>query len=329
MHAIPSHVILLFPPKLNIVLQDDNMAAISITKELLSLVSPYNYTERICCLDTDNFVTIHKFRDYELGKLFDINKVNCVKNGGINNNHLYEVFGRFSDKDAESVQSDVVERIETGKSVYTQVCEEFFDRHGWSFKEWALAICSHFYHGDEMLLFTLCRIFHQHAVVVCKDRYWSTFDINEDMLIGEILDACDLHFIYLRPGVFAELKLKKKHGTLTSFSPLKFPEWTMNADCPNHDEDDSIDPTDRDTSDIKADNLALIRVFLNIEKQMEQAVKGRNTEPKDDHKDADSKTDPINDVDHQDIVVITVPDPTIQSPISLKENCIQSLLSHT
>ena len=132
------------------------MASISITKELLSLVSPYNYSEHIRCLDTDDFVTIRKFKSYDLGYLFNINKENCIRDGEINNDHLYELFGRYSEEDADAVRSDVVECIGSRKHVYTKVGEEFFNRRGWSFTKWGIAVCSQFYHGDEMLLYTLC-----------------------------------------------------------------------------------------------------------------------------------------------------------------------------
>ena len=132
------------------------MASNSIAKELLSLVSPYNYTDRISCLGTDDFVAIHKFSEYDLGKLFNIDRQNCLCDGELNSDHLYEVFGHFSDEDTESVHSDVVERIESGKVVYMAVGEEFFERRCCSFQDWALGICSQYYHGDELLLFTLC-----------------------------------------------------------------------------------------------------------------------------------------------------------------------------
>ena len=174
-------------------------------KELLSLVSPYSYRECIPYLDTDDFVAIRKFKDHEVGGLFNIDHTNCLKNKEINNDHLFDLFGQYSDETAESVRSDAVERIESGRNVYIKVGKEFFDQCYWSFNEWALAVCSQNYHGDEMLLYVLCRIFHRHAVVICHNRYWCTFDNPPEMPIKAILNVCDLHLIYLRPGIFSEL----------------------------------------------------------------------------------------------------------------------------
>ena len=205
------------------------MASTSITKELLSLVSPYSYCECIPCLDTDDFIAIRKFKDHEVGGLFNIDHSDCLNNGEINNDHLFNLFGQYSDESADSVCSDAVECIESGKRVYTEIGKEFFERPHWSFNDWALSVCSQYYHGDEMLLYILCRIFHRHAVVICHSRYWCMFDNPLDMPIKSILDACDLHLVYLRPGIFGELRLKKWHGSLTRFSPPEFPAWSGNA----------------------------------------------------------------------------------------------------
>ena len=110
------------------------MASLSIAKELLSLVSPYSYRQCIPCLDTDDFVVIQRFKDHEVGSLFNIDRSNCLCEGEINNDHLFELFGCYSDEDAEAVHSDAVECIEFGKMVYIEVRQEFFERHCWEFQ---------------------------------------------------------------------------------------------------------------------------------------------------------------------------------------------------
>ena len=98
----------------------------SLAKELLSLVSPFNYKSLISCLDTDDFMSVCSFKDHVLSEMFVIDKSACIRNGEINNHHLFETFGVFSDEDADSVHSDIIEHIETGKNVYKHVGAEFF-----------------------------------------------------------------------------------------------------------------------------------------------------------------------------------------------------------
>ena len=175
----------------------------SLAKELLSVVSPFNYRRLIPCLDTDDFMSICSFKDHVLSEMFIIDKSACIQNGEINNQHLFETFGLFSDEDADSVCSDIIEHIETSKSVYECVGEEFFSHQEWSIMDWALATCSQFYYGDELLLYVLCHVFHRHAVVIYKEWYWCTFQPDKSMNIYALLDCCDLHFVYLCPGIFA------------------------------------------------------------------------------------------------------------------------------
>ena len=184
------------------------MADNSIARELYSLVSPFNYCEHISCLDTDDFMTVRCFKKHELSQLFVIDCSKCIIQGEINNDHLFETFGHFSDESLESVRMDIIKCIESGKKVYENVGIEFFECRHWSLQEWAMAVCSQFYHGDELLIYALCTVFHHHADIVCYDRYWCMFAPSDDMNICAILDACDLHQVYIRPGVFNTLHPK-------------------------------------------------------------------------------------------------------------------------
>ena len=102
------------------------MAAKSIATELLSLISPFHYISKIDCLTTDDFMTVRLFQKTELGKMFWIDKSKCYINGLFNNLQLFEQFGHFSDEDAESIRSDIIEQIESGSNLYKTVSKEFF-----------------------------------------------------------------------------------------------------------------------------------------------------------------------------------------------------------
>ena len=156
----------------------------------------------------------------------------------MNFEHLYELFGRYSGETADAVRDDVLEQIKMSQLVYEQVGQIFFARCEWSFNEWALSVCSHYYYGDELLLFTLCHLFHRHVVIICMDKNWSTLEPGGTMTVETLLNSCDLHFVYLKPGLFGELVLKKKVALSTS--PPEFPNWTSDqTSCV------SISPTTR------------------------------------------------------------------------------------
>ena len=129
------------------------MADNSTARELYSLVSPFNYCEHISCLDTDDFMTVRRFKEHELSQIFVIDRSKCIIQGEVNNDHLFETFGYFSDESSKSVRMDIIERIESGKKVYENVGSELFERRHWNILEWAIAICSQFYYEDLLQTF--------------------------------------------------------------------------------------------------------------------------------------------------------------------------------
>ena len=111
--------------------------------------------------------------------------------------------------------------------MYETVGQIFFARREWNLIDWALTACSNYYYGDELLLFVLCRLFQRHALVICREQNWSTLEPEGTMTTEQLLDACDLHLIYLRPGIFGELTLKKgKSMSMLTSSPPEFPAWS-------------------------------------------------------------------------------------------------------
>ena len=116
---IIAHCDLLFPPKFALRSKTSKMADTSIAAELLSCVSLFRYRSIIPCLTKDDFVPLRTFQRSELGKLYDVDRTGCRPNGVINNSHLFELFGKYSDEDTESVRSDTLECINTGEHVYS------------------------------------------------------------------------------------------------------------------------------------------------------------------------------------------------------------------
>ena len=97
----------------------------SLVEELMSLVSPHMYTEQIECLDTDDFMPLKSFQTHDLSDLFVIDWSTCIINGEINNEHLFSTLSQFSDEDPESVRTDIIETIKSGKHIYNAVGVEF------------------------------------------------------------------------------------------------------------------------------------------------------------------------------------------------------------
>ena len=163
-------------------------------------------------------------------------------------------------------------------------------------------------------------IFHRHALVVCDNRYWCSFDSLPDMPIEAILDACNLHLIYLCPRMFSELKLKKRHGSLTSFCPPKFPLWTTSAVTTSSDSSH----TGFAAGDQSTPCILPASQYINSNIPDESVIS-----PYGNLKGGNAGTDsrPItSDLTLPNNNVVTIVDTQLLNPVTLKESCCQLLV---
>ena len=75
------------------------------------------------------------------------------------------------------------------------------------------------------------------------------------MTVETLLNSCDLHFVYLKPGLFRELVLKKK--VVSSTSPPEFPNWTS-------DQTSCVSISQLPGLEGFVGDSALLKMFLNI-----------------------------------------------------------------
>ena len=109
-------------------------------------------------------------------------------------------------------------------------------------------------------LLVMCRVFHRHALVICRNCYWCTFEIKSNMDIHEVLDACDLHLIYIHLGIFASLRLKQRHSA--KISPPEFPAWTSHGGDSSESSPTSVHI---DTSQLLDDNTLVYDTTKEID----------------------------------------------------------------
>ena len=205
--------------------------------------------------------------------------------------------------------------------------EEFFATCKTTFKEWAVSACSSYYYGDKLLLYVLCRVFHRHAFLVCYDKIWTTLNSPDKKLSEmELLDACNVHLIFLRPGIFAELILKKKYQISKTpspnESPPEFPQWTMN----NQNKSTDLNK--------KLADSALLKLYLNIQDSGMTSVSEHETADNMELTTADVKVgnEPANqdtssdlsDNDNQSTQELLLELPS--NPLCLKAQCIQKMM---
>ena len=227
----PSHALdlLQFPPKITAV-KTTIMAAKhrSISEELLSCVSQYNYHSRVTCISDQDLVTIKDFKNSRLGKKYNVNRTKCVVKNIVDYDHLFRIFCNYSDEEPDQVRKSVVWTVRQNPRLYENVGEIVLSMKNLSLPDWLDLISNRKIYGDELLLFILCKQWHRHAMIVCNNRHWSTLDPKGVMDEDTLMSVCDLCFVYVRPGVFAELSRKPAPGRRKT-STLTWDNYSYNA----------------------------------------------------------------------------------------------------
>ena len=184
----------------------------SITEELLSCVSQYNYRSRVTSISDKDLVTIKDFKNSRLGKKYTVNRTKCVVRNIVDYDHLFRIFGNYSDEEPDQVRKSLVWTVKQNPQLYESVGEIVLSMKNHSLSSWLDLISKRKIYGDELLLYILCKQWHRHAMIVCNNRHWSTLDPKGVMDEDTLMSVCDLCFVYVRPGVFAELSEKPAPG---------------------------------------------------------------------------------------------------------------------
>ena len=179
-----------------------------IAKELLLLISKYPYRRYVQYIAARDAVTDDDFNAGMLQANYWIDKRKCYTSRGINTDHLFELFGLFSDQDGWSVQKEMVEHVYMEQDLYETVRRVVLNMCGCTLEDWITELQDPDNSLDELMLYCLSRTYNCHTLVVCKNRYWSTLEIEDSITEAELFNQCQIQLVYLGNGTFGELKRK-------------------------------------------------------------------------------------------------------------------------
>ena len=103
---------------------------------------------------------------------------------------------------------EMVERVKMEQPLYESVTRVVLNMCECTFEDWVIELEDPDNSPDELMLYCLCHIYNCHTIVVCKNRYWSTLEIEEAITEEELFNHSHVKLVYLGDGIFGELKRK-------------------------------------------------------------------------------------------------------------------------
>ena len=182
--------------------------------ELLSIISPYNYTNNVIHLTSHDILDQSAFHIMEISKTHWLNLKYCYRYSKPNPQQLCEMFTLSNNEDAEDVRKDICSRLKNEGDLYSKVGTVHLLMLKMNFDTWLADMEKNEIFGDVLLLYGLARTFQRHVVVLCADRCWSTVGMNEPIDSTRLMDICHMKLVYVGDNMFRELRQKTSRDTV-------------------------------------------------------------------------------------------------------------------
>ena len=93
----------------------------SMAFELMSVISPYNYTNNVIHLTQCDILDQSAFHNMSISKTHWLDLKYCYRFGKPNPHQLFEMFTKFNEEDPDDIRKDICARLKNESSLYGKV----------------------------------------------------------------------------------------------------------------------------------------------------------------------------------------------------------------
>ena len=136
------------------------------------------------------------------------------KNGKVNPDHVYELFGSFNGLSAKEVRMDLLEYIYENIDFFECRSSVCLALRGIGMNTWVDMVKDSCICCDELALLGLSAMFQRHCLVVTKNKFWSTIETKEPLSIINLMKECSVRLLYLGNMKFGTLHWQPRNPQL-------------------------------------------------------------------------------------------------------------------
>ena len=183
----------------------------SMSAELMQKLHPYGYKKYVAILHEGDCISQEFFRASKWVNYFALDMSLTFRNGKVNPDHVYELFGSFNGLSSREVRSYLL----------GYVCKnvDFFDRRGsvclpmrgLDLSSWVDNLNDSKVCCDELALLGLSAMYQRHTLVVTKNKFWSTIESSKPLSIIDLMKSCSVRLLYLGDMKFGTLRWQPKN----------------------------------------------------------------------------------------------------------------------
>ena len=167
-----------------------------MSAELMHKMNPYGY-KKFCAVISEHDTSL------------------MFKNGKVNPDHVYELFGSFNGLSAQEVRMHLLEYIYDNIDFFECRSSVCLPIHGIGMNTWVDMVEDNRICCDELALLGLSAMYQRHCLVVTKNKFWSTIETKELLSITNLMKECTVRFLYLGNKKFGTLRWQPHNPQLT------------------------------------------------------------------------------------------------------------------
>ena len=169
----------------------------SMLAELMHKMNPYGYKKFCSYISECDSISLEFWKASKWVNYFALDISLMFKNGKVNPNHVYELFGNFNGLSAQEVRMHLLEYIYENIDFFecrSSVCLALL---GIGMNTWVDMVKDSRSCCDELALLGLSAMYQRHCLVVTKNKFWSTIETKEPLSIINLMKECSVRLLYL------------------------------------------------------------------------------------------------------------------------------------
>ena len=137
------------------------------------------------------------------------------KNGKVNPDHVYELFGNFNGLSSRGVRSHLLEYIYKTIDFFDSRGSVCLPLRGLGLNSWVDNVEDSHVCCDEFTLLGLSATYQRHTLVVTKTKFWLTIESDQPLIIITLMKECSVCLLYLGNMKFGTLRWQPRNARST------------------------------------------------------------------------------------------------------------------
>ena len=169
-------------------------------------MNPYGYKKFCAVISECDSISLDFYKASKWVNNFTLDTSLMFKNGKVNPDHVYELFGSLDGLSAQEVRMHLLEYIYDNTDSFECRSSVCLPMHGLGMNTWVDMVEDNCICCDELALLGLSAMYQRHCLVVTKNKFWYTIETKEPLSIINLMKECTVRLLYLGHMKFGTLR---------------------------------------------------------------------------------------------------------------------------